>query len=42
MKKFYKKVVAPILAVLVWLIIMIMPYGISRLIVDKIDERTGQ
>lgn len=38
MKKFYKKVIAPILAVLVWLIVMILPYGISRLIVDKIER----
>ena len=44
MKKFYNKIVAPILAVLLWLIIMILPYGISKLIVDKIDkeyERIG-
>ena len=44
MRKFYNKVVAPIFAVLLWLIIMILPYGISKLIVDKIDkecERIG-
>ena len=39
MKKFYKKFVAPVLAVLVWLVLMILPYCISKLIVDKIDER---
>ena len=39
MKKFYKKFVAPVLAVLVWMILMILPYCISRVIVDKIDER---
>jgi hypothetical protein len=37
MKKFYKKFIAPILAVLVWLLLMIFPYCISKPIVDKID-----
>lgn len=39
MKKFYKKFIAPVLAVLFWLILMILPYCISRPIVDKIEER---
>lgn len=37
MKKFYRKVIAPILAVLLWLVIMILPYCISKLIVDKLE-----
>ena len=39
MKKFYNKIIAPVLAVLLWLVIMILPYCISKLIVDKIDKK---
>jgi hypothetical protein len=41
MKKFYIKFIVPVLAGLLWLIIMILPYGISKLLVDQIDKRIG-
>ena len=39
MKKFYKKFIAPALAVLLWMVLMILPYCISNLIINKIDGR---
>ena len=41
MKKFYVKCIVPALAVLVWLIVMILPYGISKFIVAYVDKRVG-
>ena len=42
MKKFYKKFIVPVLAVILWLILMLLPYCIARPIVNWIEMKTGR
>ena len=42
MKKFYNKIIAPVLAGMLWMIIMLLPYGISKLIVDGMEKSNAK
>ena len=42
MKKFYNRFITPALAILLWLILTILPYGISKLIVDGINRSNAK